>query len=154
MNIFYLDEDPIKAANYLCDKHIIKMCLETAQMLCTVSWRYNVEAKYKIAHKNHPSTLWAGASLENWEWLVMHGLAIGEEYTRRYDKIHKSSLVISWCLESGGRPAPKGFTAPPQCMPDAFKAESAVDAYRAYYLGDKASFAKWDRSPTPEWWLQ
>ena len=35
MNIFYLDRDPVIAAQMMCDKHVVKMILESAQMLST-----------------------------------------------------------------------------------------------------------------------
>lgn len=121
MNVFYTDTDPIIAANNLNDKHIIKMCLETAQILSTVSHRYGVTAPYKPTHSKHPCVLWAGESKEHWTWLVRHGLAIGNEYRRRYDKEHKSVKVIQWCDKQGGRPPSKGWNSPPACMPNQFK---------------------------------
>lgn len=129
MNIFVVDPDPNKAAASLCDKHVVKMPLETAQMLCSVSWRFGVPAPYKQAYAKHPCTLWAGETLANWAWLVEHGIALCAEYERRY-------------------------TPFVQAMPVQYKqADDAVAAYRAYYLGEKASFACW-KSPAspPEWW--
>ncbi len=87
MNIFVVDEDPEIAARQLCDKHVVKMILESAQMLCTVALEHGYEdAPYKKAHPKHPCTLWAGKSAENWQWLITHGLAMAEEYTRRYGR--------------------------------------------------------------------
>ena len=98
MNIFVVDEDPVVAAQQLCDKHVVKMILESAQMLCTVALEHGYEdAPYKKAHPKHPCTLWAGKSAENWQWLITHGLAMAEEYTRRYGRQHKSEAVIRWC---------------------------------------------------------
>ena len=96
MNIFRVDEDPVKSAQMLCDKHIVKMPLETAQMLCSVFYRYDFGhiVMYKEAYKNHPCTRWAGDSKENYRWLVKHGLELCREYTRRYDKIHKCQDVM------------------------------------------------------------
>jgi hypothetical protein len=86
MNIFVVDEDPEVAARQLCDKHVVKMILETAQMLCTVAHNHGYEAPYKVAHPKHPCTLWAGKSAANWTWLIDHGLAMSEEYTERYGR--------------------------------------------------------------------
>ena len=96
MNIFVLDECPIISAQMQCDKHVVKMPLETAQMLCSVWHRYGLGDKvpYREAHKNHPCTLWAGDSAENYEWLWHHGMELCFEYTRRYNKIHKCQQVI------------------------------------------------------------
>ncbi len=153
MNIFFLDKNPILAARSLCDKHVIKMTLETAQILCTVSWRYNVSAPYRQTHKNHPAVLWAGNTLGNWQWTVWHGMELCREYTRRYNKIHKSGTVIKWCQNHGGRPAGGSFDTPELCMPDEYKTSNYVESYRNYYLGDKSRFAKWKNSSVPAWYL-
>lgn len=154
MNIFYLDEDPIVAAEYLCDKHIVKMCVETAQILSMVSWYYNIAAHYKNSkqYRNHPCVLWARYSLDNWEWLILHGLAIGEQYTLRYKKIHKSLAVIEQCYNYGGRSNKIGFTYPSLCMPEKYKQLNPVLAYRQYYIYEKSSFAKWRLGNIPFWW--
>jgi len=151
MNIFFVDSDPIISARQLCDKHIIKMSLETAQILSSVSWRYNIEAPYRRTHKNHPSVLWAGNTLPNWQWTIAHGLELCKEYSRRYGKIHKSETVIKWCQDNGGRPVGGTFTIPPLCMPNQYKTSSYVDSYREYYLGDKSRFAKWKNANIPIW---
>ena len=90
MNIFIVDKHPSAAAKMLCDKHIVKMPLETAQMLCSVWHRYGFggKVKYKEAYKNHPCTLWAGDSEDNYGWLLQQGMELGEEYTSRYNKTH------------------------------------------------------------------
>ena len=152
MNIFVVDEDPVIAAQQLCDKHVVKMILESAQMLCTVAHEQGWNAPYKKAHPKHPCTLWVGKSAENWSWLITHGLAMAEEYTRRYGRVHKSAEVIKWCATlpvqfAGGR----GLTPFAQAMPEQYKNECAVTAYRAYYHGEKANFATW-KSEVPQWW--
>jgi len=152
MNIFVVDEDPEVAARQLCDKHVVKMILETAQMLCTVAHEQGWNAPYKKAHPKHPCTLWAGKSAENWSWLIAHGLAMAEEYTRRYGRVHKSEAVIKWCATlpvqfAGGY----GLTPFAQAMPEQYKNDCAVTAYRAYYHGEKAYFATW-KTEAPQWW--
>jgi Pyrimidine dimer DNA glycosylase len=154
VNIFAVDQDPDRAAVSLCDKHVVKMPLETAQMLCSVSWRFDVPAPYKQAYAKHPCTLWAGETLSNWTWLVEHGIALCAEYERRYNRKHASSHPIAHCALRGGRPSGSRLTPFAQAMPVQYKqADDAVAAYRAYYLGEKASFACW-KSPAspPEWW--
>ena len=82
MNIFVLDLDPKKAAIQQIDKHVVKMPLETAQMLCTALGRHGLEGTpYKQAYKKHPCTIWAGDNRNNFQWLVKHGIALSEEYT-------------------------------------------------------------------------
>ena len=149
MNIFVLDENPVTAARYACDKHVVKMILESAQMLCAV--QPEGTAPYKRSFYNHPCTKWVRASAENYDWLVEHAMGLCAEYTRRYDKIHKSQKVIEWCDKN--RPElPIGMLSEhPKCMPDYCKAESVVESYRNYYNNEKARFAKWKDGNIPFW---
>ena len=117
MNIFYLHPDPYEAAAYHYDKHKVKMILEAAQMLCTAHRMYNLEDEcedipYKKAHVNHPSTIWARQSGQNYYWLYHYMLALGDEYTKRYGKIH---LTITKCkkpLEIMNNPWKNAYTHP------------------------------------------
>ena len=135
MNIFYLDSCPRAAAVQQCDKHVVKMILESAQMLSTAHhafWQHDVP--YKPSHRNHPSTIWARECTSNYRWLYDHMMALGDEYTRRYGKTH---LTIKKCRDALREP-PWGvpnteFTQPPQCMPNEYKRECSIAAYRLYY---------------------
>ena len=148
VNIFYLHEDPQKAAEYQYDKHVVKMILESAQMLCTAHHHYaesysqTVEPPYKKAHYHHPSTVGARANKPQYFWLYNHMIALGKEYTRRYGKTH---LTITKCKDPLLLPPhgmPDGFfTSPPQCMPDEYKDTCSVKAYWNYYIGEKHSVA-------------
>jgi hypothetical protein len=153
MNIFVLDKNPTKAANMLCDKHVVKMIVETAQMLCTTAHvNGHLSVPYKATHKNHPCTLWSNESSANWDWLVEHGEAMCTEYTRRYGRTHKTQAVINWCKTSNVGPQKNiGLTPFRQAMPDTYKNSDPVKAYRDYYRGEKSSFAKWRNNP-PTWW--
>ena len=153
MNIFVLHNDPIKAAKSQCDKHVVKMILESAQMLCTVAHNNGFAAPYKAAFKNHPCTLWVGKSKQNWRWLVDHALALCEEYTHRYGKVHKSQKHIEWCSEIPIPLPDNGLTEFAQAMPVQYKNPCAVTAYRAYYHGEKARFASW-KANKPCWWTK
>ena len=149
MNIFVLDKDPTKAAQYMCDKHIPKMILETAQLLCSA---YD-DAPYKRTHYNHPCAVWTRQSQNNYSWLILHGYALQEEYFKRYGKRHKSFDVIVWCYENRQRLniADLGLTSFALCMPDQYKVGDVVESYRQYYRLGK-TFAKWDRlGNRPEW---
>ena len=153
MNIFVLDEDPRQAARDQCDKHVVKMPLESAQMLCT-ALRQNGqhEVPYKAAHVKHPCTLWSAATRSNFLWLVRHGLELCEEYTRRYKKVHASQSVIVVAGSLAEHIPEGGLTTFAQAMPDECKRETAVEAYRAYYINKKASIARWKNSERPLWW--
>ena len=140
MNIFYLHKDPVIAAKVQYNKHVVKMILESAQMLCTAHHHYNedTDVPYKKAHYNHPSTIWTRESDEHYMWLFDHMVALGKEYTKRYGKTHLSITICFLPLYRipVGIPS-NGFTQPPQCMPDEFKDKCSVKAYWNYYIGEK-----------------
>lgn len=157
MNIFVLNTDPARAAADHCDRHVVKMILEAAQILATVCQLHGKPGPMKSTHPNHPCTKWARASAENYRWLHAHLLALLAEYTARYGKIH--------AVERGDYPAqlwqnrpdlPElGLTPFAQCMPEPYRVPGdAVRAYRAYYLGEKRRFARWAHSRTPAWYLE
>lgn len=145
MNIFIVDQDPTIAAQSLCDKHVVKMVLETAQIMSTIRG-----GPYKPTHANHPCVLWAAASKANYDWLAEHGLELCREYTRRYHREHKSQAVIIPLANHCGYPV-VGMSPFVQCMPDEYRGDDPVAAYRRYYHS-KAAFAVWAHSPTPDWW--
>ena len=158
MNIFYVYEDPTHAAVCLPDKLVVKMPLESTQMLCSVWYKYNYGGRvpYKQTHKNHPCTLWAGESLGNYVWLWQHALELCFEYTRRYNKIHKCQQIvldleyrnIKFAFESSVK------TAHPQCMPEEYKHNNSVKAYRNYYIGEKSKIAKWNTLAQVPYWFK
>ena len=143
MNIFYLHEDPHLAASYVYDKHKVKMSLESAQMLCAPF--ESGTAPYKRTHYNHPCAKWIRESQANYEWLVVHAYEMCDEYLLRYGKIHKSLNAIDWCDNHSHKLnlPDVGLTPFAQAMPDEYKSDDAVQAYRDYYNGEKAYFAKW-----------
>jgi hypothetical protein len=143
MNIFYLDKDPVKAAKHLYNKHVVKMVLESAQLLCTAHLLLDGEdadVPYKATHKNHPSAIWARESAANYAWLYDHMMAIGEEYTRRYGKKHLTILKCEGPLSKfPGGILDTGLTPMPQCMPDEYKVPGdSVAAYWNYYINGKS----------------
>ena len=147
MNIFFLNRDPKKAAVVQYNKHVVKMILESAQMLCTAHHHYAelnypmVEVPYKKAHYNHPSTIWCRQNSYQYMWLYKHMLALGEEYTKRYNKTHLTITKCKEVLKQLPLGIPVGtFKEPPQCMPDEYKVEGdSVTAYWNYYENEKYS---------------
>ena len=135
MNIFVLDENPAIAAKYHCNKHVVKMILESAQMLSTVHWQYlwddikknshpkifkrqrdkfeyikahthaDAHPPYKMTHIHHPCTIWTSMTYGNYMWHVELAQALLREYTKRYKKTHKSEPVIKWLADH----PPKGI---------------------------------------------
>ena len=150
MNIFYIDSNPIVAAQQLTDDHIRKMQIESAQMCCTAHWAVGSEAPYKKAHFNHPSTIWTRQSVQHYNWLVEHGLEICKEFTLRYGKHHKTQDVLEWLQANKPNLPDSKFVAPPLCMPDQYKKDDAIDAYRNFYVKDKLAVKKLDWKKIPE----
>ena len=161
MNIFFLDYDTQKCAQYHCDKHVVKMVLETAQLLCGVhhmtpqvpnKYRTSTEqVPYKLSHKNHPCAIWARESLSNYLYLCDLGLGLCKEYTYRYGKRHKSQEIIEWCLINKPQIVDKNFTTPPKAMPDEYKVSDVIQSYRNYYIGAKKDFCNWKNRDIPGW---
>jgi hypothetical protein len=153
MNIFYLDTDPRVCAEYHNDKHVVKMILETAQLLCGAHWMTGGFAPYKLSHKNHPCAIWVREDRHNYEWLCELGVALCEEYTHRYGKTHKSSEIIYWCIENPPHIPAVKFTHPPLAMPIDYKVDCHIQSYRNYYMGEKRSFCKWTDRTEPNWFV-
>ena len=154
MNIFFLDENPTLSAQYHVDKHVVKMILETAQLLCGVhhvTAHDSTHVPYKLSHKNHPCSIWCRESLSNYLYLCELGLELSKEYTFRYGKRHKSQEVIEWCLINKPNIPDIEFTDPAKAMPDEFKVDSVVESYRNYYMGAKFSLAAWKNREKPFW---
>ena len=154
MNIFYLDYNQTKCAEYHVNSHVVKMPLETAQLLCSAHWNTGSEAPYKNTHKNHPSSLWARASKENYLWLCDLGLALLKEYSYRYGKIHGCSEVIDWCIENIPSIPSVGFSDPIPAMGKEFIVEgSSLESYRNYYRQAKKHLHLWKNREIPSWIL-
>ena len=179
MNIFVLDTDPKKCAEYHCDRHISKMCVEHCQILGSIAYtargitrkkditqdfinrhfrgfpRKNQDGSpkpYGIGYKNHPCTQWAAASHMNYKWLCLLTLEMCKEYTNRYKRKHACEAICTWYYENAPNLTLTSMTPFAQAMPDDVKNQDPVKAYRDYYKKYKAKFAKWAYSEEPEWW--
>ena len=146
MNIFILNYDFDKNAQLLKDKHILKMIVESTQILCNCFDKNLVP--YKRTHYNHPCCKWARESVYNFNWLKKYALSLCQEYTYRYNKIHKCQNVI----ESLNNPNITNFEMTPfiQCMPDIYKNRSTIKAYTNYYIKEKLERATWKNRPIPK----
>jgi len=154
MNIFYLDPLPKICATYHNDKHVVKMILESAQLLCGAHWATGGEAPYKLSHKNHPCAIWVREDLKNYNWLCDLGVWLCNEYTFRYEKRHKTEQVIEWCRHNTPDIPNDGFTQPPMAMPDQYKVSGdSVQSYRNYYMGEKRDFCNWKGRQAPAWFV-
>lgn len=175
MNIFFLDKDPQLAAEYHHDKHVVKMILETAQLLSTAHrvldgvqyidqstgrkikrWKMNDEFMedrlYKATHINHPSNIWARESSENYEWLYQLFVCLCYEYTHRYGKVHATCKKLAVVLGQVPRNIKNGpMTKMPQAMPEDYRTSDSVQAYRNYYIGAKKNQSKYTNRKAPDW---
>ena len=177
MNIFYVDESPIDAAWALVDKHVVKMILESAQLLSTAhrvldgvefegKTQTGRKAKrwlladsreavlYSATHINHPSAVWCRNSIENYNWLVDHFYELGYEYTYRYGKIHKCFQGdLAYMLQSPPHNLKDyEWTPMPFCMaPEYIISEDPLTNYRNYYRIGKLNLHKWTNRQPPEW---
>ena len=156
MNIFYLDHDPYVAAQMHCDQHVHKMLLETAQMLSTAHRMgpvVSIAGLYMPTHTNHPSNQWVRHSAETYGWTCELFRALCVEYRTRFGSVHMTERKLLKKLTSHRPPMQHtGWCEPPQCMPDQYKSDDTVQAYRDFYIHDKSSFARWNRGvPAPQW---
>lgn len=143
MNIFVLSADHRESADALCDVHLTKMPLESVQILNTALHIVGRDdlAFYGRGYVNHPCCTWAAESFENWMWLYDYACELGARFERERGKPHSSITKMAelFDLDAVYHALPDGdFTDPPQCMPDDYKCDNIVTAYRAYYRDDKA----------------
>lgn len=165
MNIFFSDADPKVAAHNLDDKRVVKMILESAQMLCTALRIHGAAhlAKYKSTHVNHPSNVWARATDSNYAWLLEHFAALCTEYTNRYGKIHACASMYG-DLQAGQAFIPKGDLTPfANC---AARSDMGIDykgipdttvAYKNYLAvrwKHDTLIPKWTNTRAPAFYLQ
>jgi len=168
MNIFILHFQAVIAAMMYCDKHVPKMCVELLQQMGSAVIRHGATPEQmpltkkgtplKGGYHRHPCTVWCGDSRANFEWASRHAIGLCEEYTRRFGKTHFCEKGIRHLAEMSHM-IPEGELTPfAQAMPDEYKHENAVTAYRAYYHSKRFSNGppRWDRSPTgaPKWWVE
>lgn len=183
MNIFYLDECPIESAKLMCNKHMSKMVVESAQMLSTAhrmldgikemrpsrsgkrmvpyyklnDWRE--DKLYNAVHFNHPCNIWIRENIENYVWLYEHFIALGDEFTRRYNKKHMTIeklrdvlIVLPKNIKDGTITEPAlAMTARPECIVKG----NPVKSYRNFYITKQERFKMiWPEGEQPEWFVR
>ncbi len=181
MNIFYIDQDPRQCAEWMVDKHVVKMIVETAQLLSTahrvldgmeVQLQLEKDGKvrtkkvwvlddsrndvmYNATHINHPSGVWVRQSVENYNWLADHLFALGDEYTYRYGKRHATITKMAYELQSPPHKLKEwDWTPMPSCMAEEYIiSDDPIDNYRNYYKNGKAGLHKWKNRQPPAWIL-
>jgi len=181
LNLFVLDEDSAIAAQLQCDKHIVKMIVESAQMLSTAHRILDGNMKrapsksgktmskhwvhpdkkldnvlYKAVHTGHPCTVWSMQNDSNYIWHWAHFKALCEEYTYRYGKIHASQTLLLDVLHQIPKNMPSGkMTKQPLAMqsnPECINTNDIVGSYRAFYQTKQDRFKMiWSKREIPEW---
>jgi hypothetical protein len=169
MNIFYIHTDPVIAAQAMTDKHVVKMILESAQLLSTAhraldgqefiqlsksgarlrKWNHPDQhmdvTLYKSTHLNHPSGIWVRQSADNYMWLYNHFIALSEEYYQRYNKRHASELLLSGLLSKVPTNIARiGLTPMLVAITDTqwHVPNNPLQSYRNYYVGEKLKTPK------------
>lgn len=181
MNIFILDENPIKAAELQCDKHVVKMIVESAQMLSTAHrildgytekrpsksgkrminyWvhpdQFMENTLYKAVHHGHPSTVWTMESRKNYDWHYIHFIALCNEFTYRYEKIHSTDSLLRNVLAECPKNIPVADQTPFKLAmseyPECIALGDPVQAYRSFYQTKQSRFKMaWTKRSIPEW---
>ena len=178
MNIFYLHNDPRICAEMHCDKHVVKMIIEYAQLMSTAHrvldgneyidlttngrrikrWRLfddREQLLMKASHINHPSGVWCRSNSSNYEWLYQMWQYLCDEYTHRYGKVHSCARLDYILCMTPDRIKDGVFYSPPPAMPDECKIpNNSLDSYRKYYIEKKSHFAKWSKRNIPLWYSQ
>ena len=177
MNIFYVDSDPEVAARSMVDRHVVKMILETAQLLSTAHrvidgeeyvgqsqsgrkakrWRLSGNADaimYSATHINHPSAVWVRGNSANYNWLYNHLLALGREYTYRYGRTHLTIDKLGDILKDAPENIEQSrvMTKMPSCMDKQYIVSlDPITNYRNYYNYGKTDLLRWSNRPPPQW---
>jgi hypothetical protein len=178
MNIFYLDHNPKTCAEYHCDKHVVKMIIEYAQLLSTAHrirdgqeyydltangrkikrWRLPDDREQRLmkaSHVNHPSNVWARANHLNYKWLYEMWCYLLDEYTYRYGKVHACARLRDDLAKLPEKiPVGLSETEPTPAMPDDCKITgNSLASYHKYYNEKKTRFARWTKRSAPNWYI-
>jgi hypothetical protein len=182
MNLFVLDNCPVEAARLQCDKHVVKMIVESAQMLSTVhrmldgvqtrapsksgktmskAWTLpdsRDDILYRAVHMHHPCTIWTAESNNNYNWHYVHFVALCDEYQYRYGKVHATDILLRDALKNPPMNIPVGYKTPqPLAMkanPECIDYKDIVGSYRKFYQTKQDRFKmSWTKRPVPEWFV-
>jgi len=173
MNLFLLAKNLKRCAKYHCDKHVVKMILEYAQILSTAYWLLHPDAErlhqqgkiYRKTHVNHPVCVWAREHPNNYMLIAKLGVYLTKEYTYRYGRIHKTTPKLLFfkrnlpLFPECDKPLvqPWNTTQPPQCFGkdnDHLKRKNVIQGYRNYYNHCKRHIFAWKKRPTPQWIIE
>ena len=161
MNRFLINYSPELCARDLCDKHVVKMPLEEAQMLCTTvrlhAPEYAEEAGlYRAVHQKHPCTIWAGQSRANYLYSLDMFREMCREYTYRYGKVHASWRLYDALVDAAQYVPDGGITPHPECFSEHTDLKSGrpwpIQSYRQFYMTKQKRFKMvWTKRDVPDW---
>ena len=161
MNIFGIDTDTTSCATYHTDRHIVKMPLETAQMVSFVYYHKdlwdgevpNLLMNFSAGHDKHPCSLWLRENLVNFLWTCEFGIKLIEEYRFRYDsqKHERCKMIFEWSLDNLPNLPVAEFTPFAKAMPEEYKVDCSIESYRNYYRIGKSELHQWTKRNKPEW---
>ena len=166
MNLFILDQSAITAAKYNADTHVCKIILESAQMLALAHQHHHKpfgatspqalrDGKYSPqSQRNNPISVWVRSTLGNYSWTADHAIALCEEYTDRYNKIHSTQPIIEYLYNNPPMGDNQQITEFVQSMPDDVKGPDPVQAYRKYYVHYKRHLIRYRNGNMPTWYAQ
>jgi hypothetical protein len=163
MNIYYLHRDPRMAARYHNDRHVSKQILESAQIMVAahiaLDGMWAVEAAFgtdlplRPTHGEHPCVKWVSVSDKNYDWLQTLAVHLGQEYRARFGSVHVMAGLIDNLSVRPMKIRHVSATAIPQCMPEEYRGQDAVTAYRQFYYHEKMHLARWSApAEIPPWW--
>lgn len=161
MNIFVLSKDPWEAAEMQCDKHVVKMPLETAQMLSTahhvIGTGIDKDKIYGKTHVDHPCSEWVRGNSANYKWALEHFKALLNEFEKRYGKKHSCEDLLPYLSELpdfSEESVVEEISSFALALPEKYESEDAVEAYRSYYKGEKCDFAEWKKIDNRPGWFE
>lgn len=153
MNIFVFDREPAICAQHHSDSHVVKMILETAQLLSSAHWMTGGTAPYKLTHKNHPCSVWTRECIENYNWLLSLGFELCKEYTLRYNRVHKSQEVLEVLSQTVPNITRYGeMTEFPKVVSENCVQNTVIESYRTYFCKEKKHLAEWTNRYIPFWY--
>lgn len=170
MNIFVLDKHCEKAAEYMFDRHVIKMILESSQMLANAYTHEQLEnapktqkgTVRKYSYYNHPCSVWVRQSGTNFRWLLSHAQHLVKEAVYRGFNLHSCHEFLDWCYsnEPENIESLYGLTEFALAMPDQYKSNDPIESYRQYYINEKQYdnrgrwMMKYTNREYPDWFPQ
>ena len=152
MNIYILDKNIKRCAEYHCDQHVHKMLIDNVQMLCTALNNRGYPTPFQSVHPRHECVKWVEESYDNFVWLEGLTMALNNEYKFRFRTNKDHQVIAALNQIRSFKYESLGLTDFVQSMPWEYRVpDDPVAAYRSFYTGEKLQFARWTRRQKPAW---